>query len=255
MPRPTRTPEPARPAPGTRWIELRGRDYPLLGPLGCVQLPDGGAVALGRGAYPKAYKHLDPNEDGALVYRAEFGSLLCVVDGHNGVAASELALDLALAQAGSLLAADDRGFVEAVLSLVHDLSQALGRERRSRTCLLLARVGAEHCHWAGFGDCGLFRSSRLGAENRVNQLFLGAKLPSGVHSPEHWSGRFGLVSGERIALVSDGITNFVRDSALIRTRLAGAADDAGAAVGLAQAAMHAGAGDNVAVAALAPYPA
>jgi serine/threonine protein phosphatase PrpC len=57
-------------------------------------------------------------------------------------------------------------------------------------------------------------------------------------------------SGARIALVSDGVTNFIAERT-IPGMLGAAASDLDAARALAQAAFEGGAGDNVAVAAFA----
>ncbi len=238
-----------RPGPGVCWAELRGRDYPLLGPLACAALGAGGAVALSRGAYPKPYDHVDPNEDGALVYRNRDGALLCVVDGHNGARASEVALDQALARAEDLIAADGRAFVECVEEIVRGAAQVLRREKRSRTCLLLASMRGDRCHWAGLGDSGLFRASRMGAENPENDFYLGATVPDELPA-ELWSGSFSREPGERIAVVSDGVTNFIRELSRLQAILTDAPDDAEAARMIAHAAMNGGAGDNVAVATL-----
>jgi len=88
---------------GVRSICLLGRDYPELGPLGIAGLPTGGALALSRGALPKPYPHLDPNEDGALLVETQRGMLLAIADGYNGVAACELALAAAREGAGALI--------------------------------------------------------------------------------------------------------------------------------------------------------
>jgi hypothetical protein len=205
----------------SRAISLLGRDYTELGPLIQVSFPDGGALALSCGARRKAYHAVDPNEDAALLLRSERGALLAVADGFHGLTASHRAL-------------------------------TAGRELRSasRTCLLLASIDASGCRWACLGDSALFRSTRSDPVTPCNDLVLQPGLRALPHPPDDWSGTFRLEPGERIAVVSDGVTNFVTDMTSIPRMLASAKSDAAAAREIALAALHGGAGDNVAVAAL-----
>jgi len=108
-----------------RRLALLGRDYPALGPLGVARLPGVGALALSRGAERKAYYHVDPNEDGALLVADAAGVLLAVADGYNGVAASEVALRLTGRAARELLAPDLEGFTAAVIALVGRIAREL----------------------------------------------------------------------------------------------------------------------------------
>jgi serine/threonine protein phosphatase PrpC len=236
------------------WVALRGRDYPELGPIGSVGLPGVGALALSRGAYPKAYAHVDPNEDGALLYRGADATLLCVVDGYNGARASEVALDATLARADALGATADADFGGAVEALLADAGEALEHERRSRSCLLLASVRGHTCRWASFGDSFLFRSTHIEPENSPNDLIVGRGLRTPNLPPELWMGIFELEPGERIAAVSDGIPNFFPDPSRICELLRDGVDDLSTATALARGAMKGGAGDNVAVATLRAYP-
>lgn len=247
--------EPAEPGPSNaRWLELRGRDYPTLGPLATAAFPDGGAIALSRGAYPKPYFHLDPNEDGALLLRDDRAALLCVVDGHNGVQASEVALETVLGRAADLIASSPAQFETRVTELVLEVATALASERRSRSSLLLATLRGDRCLWASFGDCALFRSARRDVQNRENDLVLGRDLRARVLPPELWAGSLRCEPGERIALTSDGVPNFISDPERITGILRDASNDAVAATTLARTALEAGAGDNVAVATIGAYP-
>lgn len=233
-----------------RWLALRGRDYPRLGPWGAAELPDGGALALSRGAYRKAYAIVDPNEDGALLYRADAGDLICVVDGYNGVRASEAALDAVCAHAVRLISASDSEFPAAVAAVTRSTANELAGERRSRSCLMFATLVEGWCRFVGFGDSNLFRASEMEPQNCENDLIIGPELREPLLPPEHWMGSFRCSPGERIAVVTDGITNFVPDATEIHNILAHAADDAAAATTLVRKAMVGGAGDNVAVATL-----
>jgi len=230
------------------WIALRGRDFPDLGPLGSAALPGAGAVALSRGAQPKSYPHTDPNEDGVGIARSADGVLLAVVDGHNGAAASEIALDAVRSRAASLLGAGRHGFLLEVQTLIAQATRAMAGIGRSRTCLLVATVTDFGCLWGSFGDCQLYRSG--GSEPLIlpNDLWLGPGLGAVGAGAGVWAGAFDCVPGERIAAASDGVANFVLESARIPGLLAEAEDERGAARALAKAALSGGAGDNVAVA-------
>ena len=239
-----------------RWLELRGRDYPELGPLGSASLAEGGALAISRGAYRKPYAHVDPNEDGAFLQRTDSATLLCVVDGYNGVRASELCLDAVRAHADAILAAAPEAFVAAVTEVALEAGRALaGRWReRSRSCLFVAVVEPDECRWAGIGDCAVFRASQPDPVSRENKLVVGPRLAKQLPAPEQcdqWSGSFARAAGERIALVSDGVPNFVPEGRLVQEALRDAPDDRSAADAVVRLAMECGAGDNLAIATVA----
>ena len=238
---------------GARWLELRGRDYPELGPLGSAALAEGGALAISRGAYRKPYAHVDPNEDGAFLQRGDGSTLLCVVDGYNGVRASELCLDAVRGHAAAILAAAPEAFVAAVTEAALAAAHALagGWRERSRSCLFVAVVEPKRCRWAGIGDCALFRASDPEPVSRDNPLVVGPRLAERLPGPEEWSGGFERAAGERIAVVSDGVPKFVPEGRLIQEVLRDAVDDRSAAAAVVQLAMECGAGDNLAIATVA----
>lgn len=228
-------------------IRLLGRDYPELGPVGVEALDAGGALALSRGRYKKPYRHQDPNEDGALLVHTDSGVLLAVSDGYNGVTASETAIELARARAALLIGSSAREFRSALVELFDEVGERLRATRRSRTTLVIASVTDERCVWACFGDSSLFRSTAERPVTPTNELVLGYGLSLDA-AEQGWSGSFAPRDGERIALVTDGITNFTPRSSGISRTLGEAQDDAGAARALTDAALRGGAGDNVAVA-------
>src|SRR5262245_64908204 len=123
-----------------RAIALLGRDWPELGPLGLADLPDGGALALSRGAQPKAYPHTDPNEDAALLVRTDAGVLLAVADGFNGCEVSELVIAQVRARAGELVEARGEAFRGEMVRLAGAVRAGVPRASRSRACLVLARL-------------------------------------------------------------------------------------------------------------------
>lgn len=235
-------------------ISLLGRDFPQLGALGVVCSPHGGSLALSRGREPKAYPHVDPNEDAALLVHAPSGSLLAVADGYNGAAAAELAIAGVERAAGELLAQPATRFRTRIEALVQELGRALHGVEPSRTCLLVAVLGERHCHFASFGDSGLYRARRSGLLNTANGLALRAGSGARPRPEELWYGGFEREPGERVALVSDGIIDFFPDPGRIPALLDAAPDDGAAATLLAAGALDAGAGDNVAVALLGDAP-
>jgi serine/threonine protein phosphatase PrpC len=234
-----------------RAIALLGRDWAELGPLGLAELPDGGAIALSRGALPKAYAHTDPNEDAALVVRTAAGVLLAVADGFNGGEASELAIDRARARAAELVEASGDAFRSEVTRLADDVLAALPRRSRSRSCLVLAALRGESVEIASLGDSNAFVAGAAHALASENSLLLGNPESLRSARPELFHLRFTRAGGERVALVSDGITNFIADPTRIPRLLAESATDLAAARAVAEAALDGGAGDNVAVAVFA----
>jgi hypothetical protein len=103
------------------------------------------------------------------------------------------------------------------------------------------------CRWASFGDSSLFRSTQSRAVTRANNLVLRPDLTLPAEPGDSWCGRFALEEGERIAAVTDGVTNFVIDLERIH-KVMRAPGDLEVARGLAHLAMESGAGDNIAVA-------
>ncbi|HXX48185.1 MAG TPA: protein phosphatase 2C domain-containing protein [Myxococcota bacterium] len=231
-----------------RSIALLGRDWTELGPLAVAELPDGGAIALSRGLYPKAYAHTDPNEDAALLVRAANGTVLAVADGFNGTKASELAVERVRARAEELLAASGPGFRAEVARVAAEVRAALPARSRSRSCLVLAALSGERCELASLGDSNAFVAGDPHPLARQNSLLLGNSdpLPQGRAELFHWP--VARADGARIALVSDGVTNFVDDLSRIPRLLAESASDADAARAIAELAFAGGAGDNVGVA-------
>ena len=233
-----------------RAIALMGKDWPELGPLGLAELPDGGALALSRGAQPKAYRHTDPNEDAALLVRTDAGVLLAVADGFNGSEASELGIAEARARATELVEASGDAFRAGIVRLADAVRAALPRGTRSRSCLVLAALRGEGIELASLGDSSAWLVGSGDALAGENSLLLGDPEPLARARPDLWHAQRKRPNGTRIALVSDGVTNFVAERAIPRM-LGEAVSDLEAARALAQAAFDGGAGDNVAVAAFA----
>ncbi|MFQ5696870.1 MAG: PP2C family protein-serine/threonine phosphatase [Myxococcota bacterium] len=235
-----------------RALALYGRDFPKLGPLGVVALPEVGALALTRGREPKPYRHTDPNEDAALVVVSERGSLFAVADGYNGVSASERAIE-AVANAGpDLITLNGERFHQHLEQVLAGLARELVDVGPSRTCLLVAALVEDRCHWACLGDSSLYRAGRDAPVTEENRCVVGPELQLDDAIRKRVLGSFQRGSGERIALVTDGVTNFVADAGLVAERLAAEDAEARCARGIALRAMGDGAGDNIAVAVAAP---
>ena len=233
-----------------RAIALLGRHWTELGPVGLAELPDGGALALSRGARPKAYAHTDPNEDAALVVRTDAGVLLAVADGFNGTAASELAIEEARARASALVEASGPAFRAEMVRLADTVRGALPRGSRARSCLVLAALRGERIELASLGDSSAWLVGSSDALTGENALLIGDPEPLARARHELWHSQWKRVNGGRLALVSDGVTNFVAERT-IPGLLAAAASDVDAVRALALAACEGGAGDNVAAAAFA----
>jgi len=228
---------------------LLGRHWQELGPLALAELPEGGALALSRGAKPKAYAHQDPNEDAALVVHAPAGVLLAVADGFNGVEAAELTIERTRLRAAQILEARGDAFRERVLELLADVAGRLPRGSKSRACLVLAALSGTRVELASFGDACAFRARGPMPLVQQNSLLVGAttKDPRDL-DPARWHWVVTRSPGERVAVVSDGIVNFMPDPSEIPSLLGAAESDLDAARRLARAALDGGAGDNVAVA-------
>jgi len=137
-----------------------------------------------------------------------------------------------------------------VVRLAADVLAALPKGSRSRSCLVLAALRGESVELASIGDSNAFVAGAANGLASENSLLIGKEPLAGVRA-ELFHLRFTRADGERIALVSDGITNFIPDRSLIPRLLAESPSDLAAARAIAEAALDGGAGDNVAVAAFA----
>ncbi len=234
-----------------RAIALLGRHWPELGPLALVELEDGGALALSRGAKPKTYAHKDPNEDAALLVRLPVGVLLAVADGFNGFDAAELVIERVRAGAERFLISNGAEFCGHVRDLLDDVRTRLPVGSESRSCLVLAALSGTGCELASFGDAFAFRAGSPLPLIPQNAILVGSEKGAREIDPVRWYRSFERAPGERVALVSDGVINFMPDPSEIPELLAAAVSDLECARSIALAALRGGAGDNVAVVAFA----
>ncbi len=241
---------------------LWGHDSEELGAIEVLQPSPSLGLACGRGALPKPYAHLDPNEDAAAVAWGPDATVLVVADAHNGRDASEIAVGRVLDAVGDepagLLAED------VLVDLFLDIGRAIiagtvghdGQRRASRTTLALACIAQGRLQWASMGDSEVLV---LGASSRglttPSHDFLGApRLRHDVRRSLDL-GTTGLADDDWVALVTDGFTNYTAavdpvQGALWALAKAPAPGDAAGA--LVRHAYASGAGDNVAAAVLAP---
>lgn len=234
-----------------RAIALLGRHWPELGPLALVELEDGGALALSRGAKPKTYAHKDPNEDAALLVRLPDGVLLAIADGFNGFDAAELVIERARAGAERLIGSSGAAFCGHVRDLLDDVRARLPGGSESRACLVLAALRGTRVELASFGDAFAFRAGSPLPLIPQNAILVGSEKGAREIDPVRWHRAFERAASERVALVSDGVINFMPDPSEIPGLLAAGASDLDCARALALAALRGGAGDNVAVVAFA----
>lgn len=234
-----------------RAIALLGRDWPELGPLALVELDDGGALALSRGAKPKSYAHKDPNEDAALLVRLPTGVVLAVADGFNGFDAAALVIEAVRAAAERLLAVSGEAFRAQILALLDDVRARLPRGSDSRSCLVLAAMSGARCELVSFGDAFAFRAGSPLPLIQPNAIVVGSERGPREIDPVRWHRTFERQQGERIVLVSDGVINFMPDPSEIPGLLVACSSDLECVRVLALTALRGGAGDNVTAAAFA----
>lgn len=244
---------------------LWGPDHVELGEVAVRDAAEGVALALTRGLQPKSYGYLDPNEDVAAVSVGDRAALLVVADGHNGAEASTVAVRTVLDRLGDdppPADLDDPDLVRlfhAAGQAVRSATAGLGRVRReSRTTLTLALLAGRRLQWASLGDSALFLVGAGGGRELTSPepRFVGPSLTTGAIDRLLGRGTVEVGHGDWVVLVTDGFTNFVRGAVPADAAAAVLRDlhDAGEAVrGLVDLAGGGGAGDNVAVVAVAPH--
>lgn len=238
-----------------RVVALWGDEHERLGDIATVSLEPCAALALSRGRFPKAYDHVDPNEDAVMVAGGPSGWILAVADGHNGFDAARAALGTVALEAGALLEAGVGDPVAAVTALFELARQAVVLEldglppprQASRTALSIALAAQDQLCAASLGDTIVVHvRGRRPAEVGVPGPFLGPATPL----PEPRSVE--LRPGDRVLVASDGLLDFIGATWADRLVEACQAGDHLTAVrGLVMSAFAGGAGDNVAVGLLA----
>lgn len=242
----------ADPTAAVQVVSLWGSDHPELGTVAQATLDPYTGIALSRGRFPKAYAHVDANEDAVLAAGGPAGLLLAVADGHNGFDAARAALASVSQGAGWLLATPAADTAQLVQSLLSDGVRAVRRRvaelstprNASRTALSLALIRHDRVLAATFGDT-------LVARVRGRRLtFIGNPGPFlGAHATLPKLSARSLKPGDCVLVASDGLWDYLGPAG--RSAVTGAIGRTPPPEGVAALVAWAfarGAGDNVAVA-------
>jgi serine/threonine protein phosphatase PrpC len=242
---------------------LWGTDHEELGVVATANLGATTALANTRGRFAKAYRYEDPNEDTVAAVVGSRATLIVCADGHNGATAPNVAVQAVLDAFG----ADpppDTDWVE-LFGQVNEAviaRKGLGSEHpASNTVLVVALKSPGHLSWGAIGD-GALVIARPGAQrarqvNKEAMRFIGYPMNKRSLKGTLQRGATDLEPDEWVVAITDGLAEFVaplrpadvvpRVLATLKSPTAEAAARA-----LVDTACSAGAGDNVAVAVLAP---
>lgn len=243
-----------------RWVLLHGTDHSDLGADATSPCGPRCAVGLTRGRQPKPYAHLDPNEDIAAARELPGGVALVVADGHNGIEAAHAASTHVLAALDEQPTSLKRTAAELV-ALLTAAGQAAWEATRthpyprrgSRTALGIVLADGPRVQWAVIGDVAVITGG-TGAPrvlNTLDEVFLGGPSEERHIAELSDIGTVALQPGEWLVLASDGLLNFA-PLAAVDALLSSGGQPEEVAGGLLRLAGDHGAGDNVAVAVLAP---
>ncbi len=238
---------------------LWGKDHVELNEVVVQTAGSRAAVAITRGRHRKAYRYTDPNEDAAVAIAGPRATLLVVADGHNGWTATEAAVATIVAALGDdppPADVDD----EVLVDLFHRASGAIlditghpeSLNPQSRTTLVLALVAGRRLQWASFGDSAVYTATPAAPVRlaRGQHRFVG--YPMSREKVDYFleRGTEDLTEGAWVIVATDGFVDFAHPfpTQLLRD----GADPESVARGLVLAACDGGAGDNVAVAVVAP---
>jgi serine/threonine protein phosphatase PrpC len=203
---------------------LRGRDHTHLAEIAAIA--EGAcAVALSRGGAPKKYHHRDPNEDAVAFASGEAGSLIAVADAHDGIRASEVAIEHLMeryalewtAGEGDLLTAN---WAETAVAVFADVNQAIAQaiarhgERGSCTTLAFAlvRPAEDLLAFAAMGDSHVFRVCETSADDIARDAGAFAAFLGGAEESAEtlrsrvFSGTQSLGPVRAVVLATDGIS-------------------------------------------------
>ena len=238
-------------------VVLWGEDYVEYGEYGIEALDDDVAVGISRGALPKPYWALDPNEDAVAAVIGEDATLLICADGHNGFDSVRPAIETVLQTIGEPPPppgiAANAIFGRASLAAFQVTAGFTDARSQSRTTLAFALIAGSRVQWASMGDAPVYlaepTSTRLFI--RDEHYFLPYAMDSGQISERMHGGEEELAPGSWVILASDGFSDYAGsgrgvDAVTELTREAVDAD--GLADALINRAFDGGAGDNVAVA-------
>ncbi len=193
----------------TGWL-LLGEDHTELDDIAVRRVDERCSIALSRGKYPKGYGHVDPNEDAVLAVTTGDSYLLAAVDGHNGFDAARAAVVALAESAPDLLClpgSESIGTAFAIASSAVDRAlKKVSRDRKSSGAALTVAhiVEGKRLYYGAMGDALAVTARRMLSTSHGKSPFL--KYKAAV-DPETGSKRLG--RGHRIALVTDGVVDFM----------------------------------------------
>ena len=242
---------------------LWGTDHEELGSVATLAVGERAGIANTRGRYPKTYRYLDPNEDTVAAVAGPRATLLVCADGHHGRISSHAGVQAVLDAVGADPPAelDDGAWLDVFTAANDAILAAKEAQPASETVLMAALVSFGRLSFASIGD-GALVACRPGAErgrqlNRESMRFLGAQMNKRAMKNTVQRGTVDLDPDLWVVAITDGLSEFIapmRPADVVPRVLAlsreGTAE--AAAVALVDTACSAGAGDNVAVALVAP---
>jgi serine/threonine protein phosphatase PrpC len=245
---------------------LWGHDHEELDEIGTLALGPRTALANSRGRFPKAYRYEDPNEDTVAAVVGPRATLLVCADGHNGMLAPDLAVQTVLDTIGDDPPAelDDRAWIDLFGTVNETViaRKGMGSEQpASNTVLLVALASPGRLSFGAIGD-GAIVLGRPGAArgrqlNREAMRFIGYPMNKRSLKSTVQRGAEEVAADEWLVVATDGLAEFVAPMrpADVIPRVLATLDPPTperAARALVNTACSAGAGDNVAVAVVAP---
>lgn len=237
---------------------LWGPDHVDYGELAVEAVGDDIALAISRGAEPKPYWSLDPNEDAVAGIAGPRATLLICADGHNGFDSVGPAVQSVLDNLG-----DDppppgevdpiEVFARANMAAMAVTSGFTDARSQSRTTLAFALIADRRVQWAAMGDAPVYLTGSEGSwvMIRDEHYFLPYVMGAEQIADRIQTGEEGVEPGSWVILASDGFSDYAGDGrgAIAVNEATGAAPEPPAlAEALVRRAFDGGAGDNVAVA-------
>ncbi len=239
---------------------LWGADHTELGEVAVQTVGADTALAISRGARPKAYAYVDPNEDAVAAVVGSDTTMLAAIDGHNGYTSTEVGMSALLDLIGEEPPANPThdeliDLFRTVSERILDATQAPDAAHpESRAAIVVAFVSGRSLRWAGMGDAPLYRvGSTTGSLLMRRSGFIGFSASRDNTRIHLQTGEEALDPGDWVIAASDGFSDFpsgpsgtaTADAAAIALASQAPAD---LARRLVENAFEGGAGDNVAVA-------
>ncbi len=242
---------------------LWGTDHEELDEIATLAVGDRTALANTRGRYLKSYRYEDPNEDSVAAVVGPRATLLVCADGHNGSFAPITAVQEVLRALGDDPPPDtDWLDVFAHVNETVIAGKGIGSTQPASNCVLMAALASPgRLSWASIGD-GALVVGRPGTQrarqlNREAMRFIGQPMNRRSLKNTVQRGSNSLDAQDWVVLVTDGLSEFIAPlrPADVVPRVLATLDPPTAetaARALVDTACSAGAGDNVAVAVVAP---